>query len=123
GSNIRANGVWKGRMMFAASAVALVGLCLLVRHFASSSAKAEFAIGKGKQTAQQTAAQSGAQAQQASAQMPKRERPQHDVMAAVNGQEIRRDALATACVERNGKQVLEGIVNKRLIQHYCRNRQ
>ena len=43
-------------------------------------------------------------------------------MAVVNGQDIRRDALATACVERFGKDVLEGLVNKRLIMHHCRNR-
>ena len=29
---------------------------------------------------------------------------------------------ATACVERFGKEVLEGLVNKRLIKHHCRNR-
>jgi parvulin-like peptidyl-prolyl isomerase len=55
--------------------------------------------------------------------MPRAERPQHDVMAVVNGQDIRRDALATACCERYGNEVLEGLVNKRLIQHYCANRQ
>ena len=44
-------------------------------------------------------------------------------MAVVNGQDIRRDALATACVERFGEEVLEGLVNKRLIMHHCRNRQ
>ena len=44
------------------------------------------------------------------------------VMAIVNGQEIKRDALGTACVERFGKDVLEGLVNKRLIMHHCRNR-
>lgn len=57
-----------------------------------------------------------------SAALPRRERPQHDVMAVVNGQDIRRDALAAACVERFGEEVLEGLVNKRLILHHCRNR-
>ena len=44
-------------------------------------------------------------------------------MAVVNGQDIRRDALATACCERYGNEVLEGLVNKRLIMHHCNNRQ
>ncbi len=44
-------------------------------------------------------------------------------MAVVNGQDIRRDALATACCERYGNEVLEGLVNKRLIPHHCKNRQ
>lgn len=48
--------------------------------------------------------------------------PQHDVMAIVNGQDISRPALAQACVERFGEDVLESLVNKRLIQHHCRNR-
>jgi parvulin-like peptidyl-prolyl isomerase len=43
-------------------------------------------------------------------------------MAVVNGQDIRRDALAAACAERFGEEVLEGLVNKRLIEHHCRNR-
>ena len=48
--------------------------------------------------------------------------PKHDVMAIVNGQDIRREALAAACVDRYGKDTLEGLVNKRLIVHHCHNR-
>ncbi len=43
-------------------------------------------------------------------------------MAVVNGQDIRRGALASACVDRYGEEVLEGLVNKRLILHHCKNR-
>jgi parvulin-like peptidyl-prolyl isomerase len=43
-------------------------------------------------------------------------------MAVVNGEDIRREALAAACVDRFGDEVLEGLVNKRLIEHHCRNR-
>jgi parvulin-like peptidyl-prolyl isomerase len=57
-----------------------------------------------------------------SAAMPRPERPKHDVMAVVNGEDIRREALAAACVDRFGDEVLEGLVNKRLIEHHCRNR-
>jgi parvulin-like peptidyl-prolyl isomerase len=60
--------------------------------------------------------------QKASAEEPRYERPNHDVMAVVNGQDIRRDSLAHACMERYGKEVLESIVNKRLILHHCKNR-
>ncbi|TWT74455.1 Foldase protein PrsA 3 precursor [Posidoniimonas polymericola] len=48
--------------------------------------------------------------------------PQHDVMAIVNGQDVSRPALAQACVERYGEDVLEALVNKRLIEHHCKNR-
>ena len=56
--------------------------------------------------------------------MPRRRKLEsvHEVMAVVNGQDIKRDALGTACVERFGKDVLEGLVNKRLIMHHCSNR-
>ncbi len=54
--------------------------------------------------------------------LPRPERPQHDVMAVVNGEDIRREALGAACVERFGEETLEGMVNKHLIEHHCRNR-
>ncbi|QDU90715.1 Foldase protein PrsA 2 precursor [Pirellulimonas nuda] len=54
--------------------------------------------------------------------LPRPGHPQHDVMAIVNGQDISRQALAQACVERHGEEVLESLVNKRLIQHHCHNR-
>jgi parvulin-like peptidyl-prolyl isomerase len=79
--------------------------------------------GPQEKVAEQGQAAKTADAQQAAAQLPQPERPKHDVMAVVNGQDIRRDALATACVERFGEEVLEGLVNKRLIAHHCRNRQ
>ncbi|MEO0530917.1 MAG: peptidyl-prolyl cis-trans isomerase [Planctomycetota bacterium] len=48
--------------------------------------------------------------------------PPHDVMAIVNGKDISRQALVQACVERHGEDVLEGLVNKSLIEHHCRKR-
>jgi parvulin-like peptidyl-prolyl isomerase len=120
---------WKRRLVFIASGAGVVGLAILVRYIVgTSSAEAQlpnpFRNNKPQQQAPQTAA-TGAQqagAQQASAALPRRERPQHDVMAVVNGQDIRRDALASACVERFGEEVLEGLVNKWLIKHHCQNR-
>ncbi|MEM8864794.1 MAG: peptidylprolyl isomerase, partial [Planctomycetota bacterium] len=54
--------------------------------------------------------------------IPEYQPPQHDVMAIVNGQDINRQQLAQACIERFGEDVLESLVNKRLIEHRCRNR-
>ena len=48
--------------------------------------------------------------------------PNQDWMASVNGEPIDRDQLASACVKRHGDEVLESLVNKRLILHHCRNR-
>lgn len=48
--------------------------------------------------------------------------PPHDVMAIVNGVDISRQTLVQACVERHGEDVLESLVNKRLIEHHCNKR-
>jgi parvulin-like peptidyl-prolyl isomerase len=127
-----ANHSWRRRLVFVTSACGVLGLALLVRLVVGTdAAEAQlpnpFRASKGNQkpAVQQTANAAGAQAagtQQARAELPRRERPEHDVMAVVNGQDIRRDALASACVDRFGAEVLEGVVNKSLIMHHCQNR-
>jgi len=54
--------------------------------------------------------------------LPRVERPEHDVMALVNGQDISRKDLLDASVRRHGKKVLESLVNKRLILNHCEKR-
>ncbi len=44
------------------------------------------------------------------------------VMAVVNGQEITRQKIATECLRRFGKDVLQNIVNKKLVQLECQAR-
>lgn len=63
-----------------------------------------------------TAAQSASQA------LPKVEPPDHDVMALVNGQDISRQALTNSCIQLHGEDVLESLVNKRLILNHCEKR-
>jgi parvulin-like peptidyl-prolyl isomerase len=112
---------WKRRIAFGASGLAVVGLAVVLRYFMASSAEAQLPNPfRGGENDKAPTAQPNAQ--QPSEALPAHELPKHDVMAVVNGQDIRRDALATACVERFGEEALEGIVNKRLIQHHCRNR-
>jgi len=48
---------------------------------------------------------------------------QHDVVALVNGQDISRKDLLAVCVKRHGKNVLESLVNKRLIMNHLEKRQ
>lgn len=114
---------WKRRLAFVASAAAVVGLCFLIRGITSDRAASAQLPNpfRGKDAKPQAAGDEQGRAKSGDG-LPRVERPQHDVMAVVNGQDIRRDALATACVERFGEEVLEGLVNKRLILHYCRNR-
>jgi parvulin-like peptidyl-prolyl isomerase len=116
---------WKRRWVFVASGVAVIGLCVVLKlTVGNKSATAQIPNPFRKDQPDESKQQqpTPAKAQQAGAELPRVERPQHDVMAVVNGQDIRRDALATACCERYGNEVLEGLVNKRLIQHYCNNR-
>ena len=120
--------VWKRRIAFAASGLTVVALCVVLRYVTGNTpAEAELPNPfRGRSQESTTAAQQaekGRAAPQSSNEAPRPERPKHDVMAVVNGQDIRRAALATACVERFGEEVLEGLVNKRLIMHHCRNRQ
>ncbi|MGI9429062.1 MAG: peptidylprolyl isomerase, partial [Bythopirellula sp.] len=56
------------------------------------------------------------------ADLPRKEHPQHDVMALVNGKDISRKDLINACVRRFGEDVLESLVNKRLIMSHCDKR-
>lgn len=114
---------WKRRIAILVSSVAMLTAALTLRALnASREANAQLPSFFGnKQNKEQK--QQGAASAAKNDELPRAERPKHDVMAVVNGEDIRRDALATACVERFGKDVLEGMVNKRLILHYCRNRQ
>src|SRR3989304_5034766 len=111
------------RWWIVASGVAVIGAVVAVKSYVGTgSAEAQVFGGRGAQgTAERQAAHNMAATKHAG-QLPRAQRPQHDVMAVVNGQDIRREALATACVDRYGKEVLEGLVNKRLIEHHCRNR-
>lgn len=69
----------------------------------------------------QTAPKADANVKPASATKPYKP-PQHDVMAIVNGADISRRDLERACAERYGEEVLEAMVNKKLIQHHCQKR-
>lgn len=91
-----------------AGAVAVFAATIVVRSYMSDSA---------------AVAQAPAGKPAAEGQPTRPGKPTHDVMAIVNGQDISRQMLAEACVERHGEEVLESLVNKRLIMHHCKNRQ
>lgn len=91
----------------AVSAAIIVASAIAVRSYMDSSV---------------AVAQAPAAKTQSPDQLPKVGRPTHDVMAIVNGQDISRQKLADACIERHGVEVLESMVNKRLILHHCNNR-
>jgi parvulin-like peptidyl-prolyl isomerase len=115
---------WKRHFVLVGSSLAVIAICVLLRMLmGSSAANAQIPNPfNKKQPKDQPAQQPAKTAAQKDAAAPRAAQTTHDVMAVVNGQDIKRDALGTACVERFGKDVLEGLVNKRLIMHYCRNR-
>lgn len=47
---------------------------------------------------------------------------QQPIVALVNGQTIMHDELAKECLRHHGKEVLESLVNRRLIDMHCRDR-
>jgi len=117
----------KRRLLLVGSGLAVLIICVLVRALTGiSPAHAQipnpFHKNQPPQQSTATPAKTSSSNPKQAADPQRIQAPKNDIMAMVNGQEIRRDALGTACVERFGKDVLEGLVNKRLILHYCRNR-
>jgi hypothetical protein len=112
----------KQRLIVVACGVAGLAVALAIRSYTGTpEADAQVFGGHANEAPGKSAAATKATGKSADA-LPRPERPKHDVMAVVNGEDIRRDALAAACVDRFGEDVLEGLVNKRLIEHHCRNR-
>lgn len=103
---------WKRRLVWLGIACVVLAVAVLIR------------LAEGDRPASAAAPQTAA----APAKMddgknlPRPGRPQHDVMALVNGKDISRVDLINACVERYGEDVLESLVNKRLITSHCANR-
>ena len=51
--------------------------------------------------------------------VPRKKIPQGNVMAKVNGEMITRNDLAQECLRHYGERVLEGVINRRLLEYAC----
>lgn len=98
-------------MWMIASASVVLGIAVMCRQFMGAS-----------EAEAQTTAQVDRNVQPTSAKARPYQPPKHDVMAIVNGEDISRPDLEKACAERFGEDVLEAMVNKRLIMHHCKKR-
>ena len=103
---------WKHRFIWFGIATLVLGAAVLVRWTqgdapASAAAPAQTTVAAAKVDDSQP--------------LPRPGRPTHNVMALVNGKDISREALVDACVQRFGEDVLESLVNKRLITNHCTN--
>jgi parvulin-like peptidyl-prolyl isomerase len=102
---------WKHRIIWLAIATAILAVAILFR------------LREGAQAARaDLAAASAEKPVESEGQLPRVGRPKHDVMAIVNGKDISRTDLIDACVRRYGEDVLESLVNKKLIANYCSKR-
>jgi hypothetical protein len=99
--------VWKHQIGWLVGAAVVLAVVIQVRSI------------EGDRTAE---AKPRAKVRQSADALPRVERPQHDVMALVNGQDISRKDLLEGCVSRHGKEVLGSLVNKRLILNHCEKR-
>jgi len=103
---------WKHQLGWIVVAVVVLALVFQFREVEgdrTAVAKSPRQIGRSAQTKNAT-------------KLPRKEHPQHDVMALVNGKDISRRDLTSACVKRYGEDVLESLVNKRLILSHCEAR-
>jgi parvulin-like peptidyl-prolyl isomerase len=102
---------WKRRLVWLAAASAILGVAVLIR------------LTEGDRPATASPPQAAkATKGDAEGPLPKPAPPQHDVMAIVNGEDISRRALTSACIERFGEDVLEAMIGKRLVANHCANR-
>ncbi len=104
--------LWRNQIAWIIAAAVILVVCLKFRQT------------EGTQSAKAAPSSVTTTAQSASADgnLPKVAKPQHDVMALVNGKDISRVDLTNACVQRHGEKVLESLVNKRLILSHCEKR-
>lgn len=100
---------WKHRFIWFSIATMVLAVAVLIRWT------------QGESPVSAAPPQAAAPAIDESQPLPRPGRPTHDVMALVNGKDINRKELTDACVQRFGEDVLESIVNKRLITNHCAN--
>jgi len=107
---------WTSRLCYAAGAVGLLVVCVYLRQISGPEPASAQAPADATAVAPRTPA-AGAPAKQ-----PAAPAKTSNVMAAVNGEQITRQELADACLQRYGNDVLEGIVNKHLIWQACQQK-
>lgn len=103
---------WKHRFVWFGIATMVLAIAVLIRWSQGDAAV---------QAAPPQAAAAPAPRSAETQPLPRPGRPTHDVMALINGKDISRKDLTDACVQRYGEDVLESIVNKRLITNHCAN--
>jgi parvulin-like peptidyl-prolyl isomerase len=125
-------GKWQRRILVAASAAAVVAICVAIRAIGGrEKASAQTAVPGRVRVADNSDTSSGGNTAASRNKAPTtRSNPaplqnsnatssQQETVAVVNGQEIGRQELAQECLAQYGKDVLEAVMNKYLIITYC----
>ncbi len=114
---------WKTRICVMSGAAIVLAACLWARQFwGPESAMAQTPSGGQRAQAPPPAARTAVPPTQTRPRVPVDNQRQLSVMASVNQQPISRQDLANACLMRYGKDVLESVVNKKLILQACQQR-
>ncbi|HVA47801.1 MAG TPA: peptidylprolyl isomerase [Pirellulales bacterium] len=112
----------RGRLLSLVGVLTTVGIALLIRHgWPAPAAKAELPF---KRTAAKSTPKKKPKSE-VEPEAPPAELPLPEnltVMAIVNGERIERPELARECLRHYGEDVLETIINKRLIAAECQRR-
>lgn len=115
-----AAGQIKRRIIVAASALAVVGVCLAIRAIGGRDpANAQGPVGRSSAVASDNAASPRA-ANPAPSQTAGATSSHQQVVAVVNAEEIHRQQLATEALSLFGKDVLEGLMTRYLISNYAK---
>ncbi len=112
----RPTGKWKRTLLLGGGALAVLAACACVRYFwLDGEANAQQRTPRRffqKQEPEATATVKSDVPVAARTGIP-------DVVAVVNGEQITRDQLGQDCLRRYGQDVLDSLINKRLITSYC----
>ncbi len=116
-SRVSPRSSWRRQLGWISGGLAMLAVAISFRYYAGDSPATA-------QTPRDTRRPARAQGRVpgTSSETPRREYPEHDVMAIVNGKDISRVDLEQACIWRYGEEVLESLVNKQLVRHHCQKR-
>lgn len=116
--------LWRARLGGFAAAVALVAVCAFIRsQWGPDAAKAQQAGVRSRAKVANRPAPRPRPESEAAEPTPELPSPKTlTVMAIVNGQQVTRQELADECLLHFGEEVLESIINKRLITEECQRR-
>jgi parvulin-like peptidyl-prolyl isomerase len=122
GESTAGNGKLRRRLLSLAGVAVTLGMALLIRNlWQTPAAQAEFPL---KRLAAKSTPKKPAKTSEEGSAVPDEllQQEQLAVLALVNGEKIERSEVARECLRHFGEEVLESMINKRLIASECKRR-